>query len=243
MSRHIKGGGRQMEELFRAIQAGDRARVERLLDGNLELAPAREPGGVSAVLTALYHGKQEIADRILAYRPTLDVFEAAAAGDVDRLRALLEGDRALSNVYASDGFTPLGLAAFSKRREAVHLLLEHGADPSRHSRNSFSFAPLHSAVADDSDVEIARMLLDAGAPVDARNGQGGTALHTAAFTGHRQIVELLLERGADAHATRNDGKTPAGIARERGHIAIAGLLEGRRGSAPERDRDENSRGH
>lgn len=57
----------------------------------------------------------------------------------------------------------------------------------------------------------------------ARDDEGATLLHFAAFGGHRTVVELLVERGADINAF--DGKfgaTPAGWAieflRERGGL-------------------------
>jgi hypothetical protein len=41
-------------------------------------------------------------------------------------------------------------------------------------------------------------MLDLGFPLDARIGEnGGTALHTAAYSGSADTVRLLLDRGAD----------------------------------------------
>jgi ankyrin repeat protein len=215
-------------ELFEAIKKGDRPTVERLVAAEPALAEAREDGGVSAVLTSLYHGKREICVLLLARKPRLDIFEAAAAGDVPRTRELLTEDRSRANAFAGDGFTPLGLAAFFKRPDAVRVLLEHGADPAPASRNQGAFTPLHSAVANDagpSVLAIVRALLDAGAPVNARSGSGGTPLHTAAFTGDAEVVELLLARGADPRIPSNDGKTPIDLARDRGHTALAERME------------------
>jgi ankyrin repeat protein len=215
-------------ELFEAIKKSDRAGVERLVEADPKLAAAREPGGVSAVLTALYHREFAICELLVARRPDLDVFEAAATGDGDRLRALVDGDPSLANALASDGFHPLGLAAFFKRPEAVTVLLERGADPAPASRNQLAVTALHSAVATDAgarDIGIVRELLDAGAPINARSGAGGTPLHTAAYTGDREVVELLLARGADARVANNDGKSPIDLARERGHAKLAEVME------------------
>jgi hypothetical protein len=64
------------------------------------------------------------------------------------------------------------------------------------------------------DPEIARLLLDGGAPVDARTSpearsqpKGITALMIAAYAGHPAIVRLLLDRGADPNlrAAESDG--------------------------------------
>jgi ankyrin repeat protein len=133
-------------ELFTAIKGGDRSAAERLLDGDRGLVDARDEDGLSPILVALYHGKSDIATAILRRGPELTLFEAAAAGDAARVRELVGRDRAQANSVAPDGFSPLGLAAFFKRREIVRYLLEMGADPSRASGQG-GFTPLHSGVA------------------------------------------------------------------------------------------------
>jgi hypothetical protein len=74
----------------------------------------------------------------------------------------------------------------------------------------------------DGDVVRALIASDAGL-VRARDEQGATALHVAAFHGHRTIVELLLDAGADLNARDETYTgTPAGWAihhlRERGAL-------------------------
>ena len=217
-------------ELFEAIKRGARATVDGLLAADPSLAEAREPGGTSAVLTSLYHGKPEICVLLLARKPRLDVFEAAAAGDVDRTRKLLDEDPSRANAFADDGFHPLGLAAFFKRPEVVDLLLARGADPAPPSRNQQAFTALHSAAAGDAgarDMSIVRALVEAGAPVNALSGSGTTPLHTAAFLGDTEVVELLLSRGADPRIPSKDGKTPIDLASAQGHPEVAALLERR----------------
>jgi hypothetical protein len=46
-------------------------------------------------------------------------------------------------------------------------------------------------------LEIARLLLDAGADINRWDGVGESALTAAVYTGNRPTAEMLLDRGAD----------------------------------------------
>jgi ankyrin repeat protein len=213
-------------EFLEAVKKGDRSAVDRMLDGDPSLVSARDERGTSAVLLAHYHGKAEVAAALLSRGPTLDVFEAATAGDAKRVGALVDADRSLADAVAKDGYTPLGLAAFFKRRDVVKALLDRGAKPSVPSRDQ-GFTPLHSAVATDAasvERDIVRLLLDAGADPNAKSREGGTPLHTAAFTGDLEIAEMLLAYGADPNATDPKGLTPLDIARDRRNVEVAALF-------------------
>ena len=80
------------------------------------------------------------------------------------------------------------------------------------------------AAVERGDLDAVRALVVADATlVSARDETGATALHYAAFNGHRAIVELLHSAGADLNAhDRTHGATPAGWAihymRERGAL-------------------------
>ncbi|HEY6228008.1 MAG TPA: ankyrin repeat domain-containing protein [Verrucomicrobiae bacterium] len=63
------------------------------------------------------------------------------------------------------------------------------------------------AVADAArgrNLSALRLILDAGAPIDARGQHNATALHWAAWHGHAEAVKLLLERRAPLELTDND---------------------------------------
>src|SRR4051812_24549586 len=104
-----------MATIFESIQAGDVEAVRSAVRDDPSAAGARNDTGLSAVRAALYSHHQDVADVLLEAQPTLDVFDAAATGDVDRLTELLDGDAGLVNAWSEDGYTPLHFAAFLSR--------------------------------------------------------------------------------------------------------------------------------
>jgi len=134
-------------DLFAAIADGDVERVQALVAAHPEAAAIRREDGVSAVLWARYQYELEVLDVLLAANPPLDVFEAAAIGHTEAVRAALARDPGLATAYAPDGFTALGLAAFFGHRDVAGLLIGAGAPINEPSRNLMHVAPLHSALA------------------------------------------------------------------------------------------------
>ena len=183
-----------------------------------------DENGVSALLMAVYRGDADAVAAILATGPKLNIFEASAVGDAACVRVLLDADPAQARGFASDGFHPLGLAAFFKHPECVTLLIAAGADVSAPSRNGMKVTALHSAIA-GQDRESTLALIAAGADVNVVQQDAFTALHEAAQNGDREIVDALLAAGADPSPILGDGRRPADLAREHGHAALAAHLE------------------
>ncbi len=208
--------------LFAAIREGDGSAVEAMLDSDASLARARNAQQVSAVLMAIYTRHAELVP-IFERHGALDIFEAAAAGRLDRLRELVATDRSLIGGYSGDGFPVLGIAAFFGRRDAVVFLLAQGADVNAAARNRQRVTALHAAVA-GPDPDIARLLVEHGADPTARQEAGYTALHEVASKGLLDLARVLLAAGADAGAKNDDGVTPYDLAVRNHHDAVATLL-------------------
>ena len=219
------------EELLAAVDAGDTAAVVRLLGEDPGQARARDAEGVSAILHALYRGHPGLVRLLLPKAQPFDVFEAAALGDEQRLRALLDDDPALVSATSGDGFSPLHLAAFFGRLETARLLVARGADVASVASNLMRVMPLHSAAA-GRHAAIVALLVEAGAPVDARQAGGFTPLHSAAQNGDAATAAALVAAGADPCAPNDEGVDPRTLARGRGHDGELGRVLGLDPSAP-----------
>lgn len=170
---------------------------------------------ISPILARLYRGDRAGALALAEERAraggALDVFEAAALGDADRVAALVAADAALVRARTPDGFSALGLAAFFAQPASARVLIDAGAPVDEPSANGMRVTPLHSAAA-ARQLEIARWLVERGASVDARQHGGYTALHAAAQNGDLPLVELLLAHGADRTLRTDDNKSAADFA-------------------------------
>jgi ankyrin repeat protein len=156
---------------------------------------------MSRLLEALYAGKDDEVAGLLAADPELDVFEAAAFGQAERMRELLDKDAARADDHGEDGFQPLGLACFFGHVEAARLLLERGADANTLARNEhIQTNALHAAAASENKDEATRyslceLLLEHGAdPSIAQGGNGFRAIDAARANGDARLEQLLLER-------------------------------------------------
>jgi ankyrin repeat protein len=213
------------EELFDVIRAGDRGRLEALLAAEPGLVNARNERGHSPVLIAQYHQKRELVAVLLAAEPELDIFDAASVGRTARVAELLDADPALLNAYSADGFFPLGLAAFFGHPDTVRLLLARGADVNQVARNAMRVQPLHAAVGGRS-LEAVRVVVEAGASVNAAQQEGWTPLHAAVHQKNVELTRYLLAHKADPKQTNDAGKSAIGLAAEEGSVEILKLLKG-----------------
>ncbi|HET6929855.1 MAG TPA: ankyrin repeat domain-containing protein [Candidatus Acidoferrum sp.] len=215
---------------FEAIRAGDLAAVKSHVEGDASLASARNDSGVSAVLTAVYMGRAEIRDFLLASGAALELPEAAALGNLVRVRELVEKHQAQANSFSPDGFPIVALAAFLGHREVVEYLAAHGADIDAPATNGSGYNALTGAVT-SGHLAVVQWLLEHGANANYRYSAGYSPLLTAAANGRLDIAKLLLAHGADPHATTNDGKSPLSLARERSHPEVAALFQARTASS------------
>ncbi|MEQ1693040.1 MAG: ankyrin repeat domain-containing protein [Gemmatimonas sp.] len=140
------------------------------------------------------------------------VYHAAEQNHRECLALLLSHGAEISAAHAHWGNTPLYfLAAYKDGNPqtvtatlGMQWLLEHGADPNVPSAPkrgadgtpSLSELPLHRIAAYGRGVDVAQMLVEHGAHVDAARSDGHTAYSLALRNGNTAVAAFLAQRGA-----------------------------------------------
>jgi ankyrin repeat protein len=187
-------------------------------DGRTALIVAASQFGSSAVVKLLLD-RGATASAATANRTTA-LRLAAGTGDAEVMRLLVERGADLK----ADAGAALTQALLAKCRACVDLVIQHV------DRRAFSDALVTMARWGDTDA--VRLLLDRGADVNARDGDGRTALMLACYsdTYPIDVVRILIERGADVNARTPSGETAVSFAAARGGVIVEAL--GRAGAAP-----------
>jgi hypothetical protein len=114
-------------------------------------------------------------------------------------------------------------AYYFKHEHVAEFLLRNGMIP---NHKSWRLVTLLHDMAQENQLNKARLLLDHGAELDAIDEEyRSTPLGLAARWGHRDMVKLLLERGADPHKAEASWATPLAWARKKGHAEIEADLK------------------
>lgn len=234
---------------FEAARSGDTARLWTLLDASPDRIDAPGDHGMTLLHVAAESDHLEMATGLLdrGADPAIRAdwgqtpFEYAAnmnsrrvaklllergAAEVDLWTAAALGDVDAVGRYFENGRPPPG-SGRSPRDGAV---LDHWpADSAFRSGDEVSDA--FYIACRNGNREVAELLLEHGADVEALGYFGATALQWAAGKGQATVVEWLISRGADPLARDpRFGGTAAGWAREFGHEDLATWIEANGGS-------------
>jgi ankyrin repeat protein len=166
---------RERARVFQAARTGDVDTVRRALEGGLHPGTTDEAGRTlhqvakllgHTEIELLLRDHQERDDRPPSVKAAVEAIQTAAAeGHVEDLRHRLDADPDLLDARGVDfhGQTALHKAAWRNQAASVRMLLERGANVGIRDYGDNAY-PLHFA-ADAADLEVVRMLVEAGSDV------------------------------------------------------------------------------
>jgi quinoprotein dehydrogenase-associated probable ABC transporter substrate-binding protein len=183
-----------------------------------ELNNAIVADDVDRVGYLLAHGAHADSQDGDGYTPLISAIRLRLVG----VATYLVEHRADANLTDRSGWTPLMWAAWNDNPALVKMLLAHHAKLDAMDKDGLT--PLGIA-AQNAKVKATRVLLDAGADVNAPIAQGGyTPLMLASISGSSELATALIERGAKVNAANPGGLTALMIAAAGNRSTIAGLL-------------------
>ena len=151
---------------------------------------------------------------------------AAFQKKADAARALLRLG-ADPNRLEADRYDIITIAAVANDVEMLKIAIDGGCNP-RAMTSPYDGTALIAA-AHLGHVEVVRMLIAAGAPLDHVNNLGWTAMIEAIVLGdggrnHTAILAALVAAGANAAVRYRNGVLPVDLARSRGYAEMVNIL-------------------
>ena len=209
---------RDVSALSLAIANGNAGMVDLLLRAGANPDRA-EPAGETLLMKACEVGVLPVVEMLLqrgvdvnfrerSFGQTALMF-AARAGHADVVATLLARG-AQANVATNAGTTPAFIRPNSQRGFGFGLGIIRGgvpADRGRREPTPGGLTPLHYAARHDH-VEVAKLLLKAGAKIDALDPNGITPLLMAIGSAQAAVSQFLIEQGADVNVQDWYGRTP-----------------------------------
>lgn len=205
-------------QMFKAVETNNVRRAKLLIGVGADVNARRDNWGETALMIAARHNSEGMARLLIGAGADVDadvdardnegqtaLMLATKQKSLDIAKLLIEAG---ADVDArDDGQTEV------RRKE----LSKYSPPMSMPEFNLFAlvlepmpvdggYTALMYAAANDFP-DIARLLIDAGADVDARGDDGQTALMTAARNNSLGVLQLLIDSDAKLNATDKDGRT------------------------------------
>ncbi len=173
-------------DLAKAARANDTTKIGKLVEGGADVNYQEPVYGYTVLMTALCNLRDPL-------RPV----------KISTIRALVKSG-ADPNLYSNSryGLNAVLIACDENNSEALEILLEHGGDPNSSCRRGDDFVKDNTLTAiartlnHPEDVRALKMLIDAGADLDAKTENCGPAVSIYVEVHKYKQLLLLLEGGA-----------------------------------------------
>ena len=195
-------GFQAFSPLFAACYSCSLSTVKVLLDygAAIEFGTGSDVG--NPLYAASYQGNIAIVEELISrgagvnaqsglYHDALNI--ASHRGHIDVVRLLIEKGACLKTTSRNVLLSAIDRYDSPVNIDLVQLLIDQGADIHGYGTDEI---PLDVAASKNA-YAVAQLLLQKGVDVNTPSREGITALMTASFHGHRDMVRLLLDNGAD----------------------------------------------
>ncbi len=133
-----------------------------------------------------------------------EIHNAAATGDLDKVKALIEANP--SQLEAKDNIeqTPLMFACRNLQLEVANYLVDKGANVN--ARNKYGLSVLCYAMNEDhKSIQLVKRLIEHGADVKMWEGDYAAPIHSAVSNNNPEAVKLLIKHGANPNINSDYG--------------------------------------
>ena len=160
------------------------------------------------------------------------LFHAAAHGHSCVVRLLVdrgvELNTTTNKLHSAPGSTAIMACAENEHTECFNVLLDRGADllaQRTDGADAFYLAAMNGRLAIIKSITTTDLIrIICHDIIDIPTYRGRTALCTAAFHGHLEVIKLLFENGANINHQDDDQFTPLILAAYEGHLKVVKWL-------------------
>ncbi|MDF2192938.1 ankyrin repeat domain-containing protein [Paraflavitalea sp. CAU 1676] len=167
-----------------------------------------------------------------------NLLEAVEAKDYVKTEQLLK-EGAKVNKANKDGQFALWKAVWNDDEKMVELLLKNNADAKQLFKGKDGSFSCLSIASQEGFLNIAKLLVDAGADPNEKNFRGHSPLRIAARNGRTELVKYFVSKGAEADTRGDDGATPLEHAAGKGHLDIVTILVEHGANVNNQDNDKD----
>lgn len=215
--------------LYNAVADDHESKVKRYLkrgdnpngDGNPRYIPlivAAEKNLYGMVQTLVKNKANINKQNHIGFTPLM---EATIQGNNRVMKYLIDNGANLE-LKANNGATALIIAVNANNTRGAKQLLESGANPNIYDINGVS--PLMKTIQNGENPELAKILVEHNADLDAKNEKGIPVLMSYPYRNRIPVYEVLIDKGADLNIRNPEGQTPLIKAVLEGNLQMVKLL-------------------